>query len=319
MTTRPLLLLCGLAFVGCAAAAPKDGPQTGELVVPTKSPSVGKPPTLTGIAGPTAKVVGDCSFFEERMYLLGIGTADGVPASLYRFDPVSLTSTRIGPLVDCPLVDRKNGTWPMAMSVDTQGEGWVVFGDDSGHKAQLITFDLTTGACDTAAPFKLDRADGGVVSVALGAVPNALQSDETNLMFVAGTFGSWTTPQLSTVDLATFLERPISPLLSFAPTALAGMEGSKLMGFAGGRIAEIDLVTGAPKTKPTSIGIPDVGTAMASWGGDLWLFQASTRASTPSTDLYQASAETGATTLDTSLDTWIVGAGVFVCGPPTVH
>jgi len=318
MHTRPLFLLLALAHVACAAAAPKDGSQAGDLEGPVKIPGVGSRPSSDGGLGTRIDepaLTGDCSIYDERLYYLGIGAEEGSYAYLYRFDPVSLLSTPIGPLVDCPLVDRKGGTWPMAMTVDAEGEGWVLFAENSARKARLLTFDLTTGECDSTNTATLFGMDGGTLSVTMSPLHKVVQDDK-NTMYLAGVFGNSKVPRLATIDLVDFQQYGVAPLGPFVPTTLAGTDEGQIMGLRGNRLGEIDLAKGLLKYVD-SLDLPsDPKTVMGYWGGDLWLFQPDHTDSKPLSHVYQASAETGETTLESSVETWVVGAGTVTCVPP---
>jgi hypothetical protein len=255
-------------------------------------------PVVTGGGG------GDgCSDAAKLVYVID---QDGMLSS---FAPDTLTFRDIG-RVSCA----DSGT-PFSMSVDRKGVAWVVY--STGNMFNVSTSDA---ACT---PIARTAGDQGFTTFGMGFVaPGGDASADT--LFIAGM------PPLSlSLDFKTYLGKitpgtlattRVGPLDDAVPE-LSGTGDGKLWAYYAGStppaVAQLDLGDGRTLENHalTSIDASSARAyAFAFWGGDFWLFFASS--TDASTTVWQVDGKSFAQkAVLPNTGRLIVGAGVSTCAP----
>ncbi len=249
-----------------------------------------------------------CSDAAKKIYLF----TDS--AQLYSFDPPSKTIKLVGQL-QCPAGFLAT---PNSMAVDRSATAWVNYSDGSVFKV-----DTATAACTptTYAPNPFGWSQMGMGFSSEAGNPTAER------LFVASTSGgglaSITMPGLALQTIANF-----SGSLSGLSPELTGTGDGRLYGFfvsTGNQdavVARIDKATAATSEEAPQSGINNVGAwAFSFWGGDFYLYTATTGSTSIVTRYHPADATSPASTstymsvaqLPNGIR--IVGAGVSTCAP----
>jgi hypothetical protein len=245
-----------------------------------------------------------CSEASQYVYVV-----DDV-ATLYRFDPPSLTFTSIG-ILNCPAAFLET---PFSMAVDRNANAWVVYTDGT-----LYQVDTTTANC-TATSFAPGQS--GFVTFGMGFSTAGVGSTQDGLYVSDSAYGGSTaTKGLATIDTGSLALLPIGLYDQLSARAeLTGTGDGRLYGAFEGTpyiVAEIDKTNASIKSQAPQTAIQYApGTsnfAFAFWGGSFWLFVGPGF----STDVFQYDPAAGTTLLKTSVGFAIVGAGVSTCAPLT--
>ena len=302
---RPLSLLlvaaalssgaCAAGSAGSTSGAGGGGATSGEGGSGTGTGTTGAggaEPMIdaggTGGGGPG----GGCSVAATRVYLLAKGQ------ELHSFDPATLALSKVGALA-CP---GSGAATPFSMSVDRSGKAWVLYND-----GQLFNVDTETAACQKTA---FVSGQGGFTKFGMGFVSDAVGGDAESL-YVANADG------IAKLDTTTLSIAPIGAFGFAAMAELTGTADARLFGFFYGfppYIAQIDNATSKPLAE-APLDTIDAGTgfAFAFWGGDFWIFTAT---SDSDSQIHRYAPATQATTqVKASVGFKVVGAGVSTCAP----
>lgn len=284
----------------------------------------------------TGGPVVECGEPEDNpIYVLTRGLENGMPDSIYGFDPESLT---FSPVLDVVCPD--TGDWGVSsMAIDRQGRAWIEWGavhegPEDPHYKRLDTLDLATGDCQP------DQ----------GALPTTEHwGTPLGMAFVSASEGS-AAEELFFVDTGTWLHgigtaAPYGQYYAFQTGQGTEFSGVELTGTGEGRLfnlimnwsfewdhpctaddpcypmvhlGEVDKTDGSAisnveLTEVEAIGISPGGFAFAHWGGHFWIFLSIDYGATR---VYDHDPATGTTVvaLDDGPD-GVVGAGVSTCAP----
>lgn len=255
----------------------------------------------------------DCAEENKLVYLLSR------EFELHRFDPRTLTTTRIGP-IQCPVLSA-----PQSMAVDRSGRAWVLYDDGS-----LFHVSTTTAECT---PTQFAPNQEGVrifgmafVSDAEGSTSETLfLNDNSSPANLGNVFGiELMNKGLARIDASTLKLSVIGPYDQplAAVAEMTGTGDGRLYGYFAAppgasatppTLAQID--KGSAKILWQQPGPPGgpAALAIAFWGGDFWLFTSD--GNVPS------KVERFATTLgqwqlaSPNIGFIAVGAGVSTCAP----
>jgi hypothetical protein len=225
--------------------------------------------------------------------------------TLSRFDPPTLTFTKIGTL-DCP----NSFASPFSMAVDRNAQAWVVFTDGS-----LARVDTKTAKCT---PTSFVPGQSGFTTFGMGFSSNSPGSADETLFVSESSFGG-STLGLARIDVQTLKLTPVGQYDKLnARAEMTGTGDARLFAAFEGTpyiVAEIHKSDAKvlSQAKQDAISYPGGGSnfAFAFWGGDFWLFVGPGT----STDVFQYKPMTGVTTKVSSTTAEIVGAGVSTCAP----
>ncbi len=203
---------------------------------------------------------------------------------------------------------------PFSMAVDRKGVAYVEFTDD-----RLYRVSTATGACIGTA-FQPDQQGFG--RFGMGFATNSVGPTET--LFIAGTTDMNTpiSPGLARVDVNTFNLSKVGQFIpNIAQSELTGTGDGRLFAFykkgnnmgPPSYIGEID-TSNAHVIAETAFPTVDQGSgwAFAFWGGDFYMFTASSGAGS---DVTRWRPSDNSVSVITSLPSVIVGAGVSTCAP----
>jgi hypothetical protein len=222
----------------------------------------------------------DCADQDSTVYVIATSNV------LYGFDPRSLVFTTVGTL-SCSIT-------PMSLAVDRHGTGWVL--SDEG---QLYRVDVATAACQKTSYVPGQKSFFKFGMSFVSNEPGGLE--ET--LYIGGD------GILGTIDTESLQVSVVGPW-SLEASELTGNADAKLFAFSAPdrhSVVDIDKETGAAvRTTPQ----PTLGAyntfAMASWGGDLWLF-------TDSRVHRDRPIDQKTLLASTDIGFSIVGAGVSTC------
>jgi hypothetical protein len=235
-----------------------------------------------------------CSEEAKKVYVLDKAQA------LYRFDPATLAFGKVGPLA-CPATD---GATTFSMAVDRSGTAWVLYNDGN-----LFQVDTKTAACKATSYAPNQQ---GYKKFGMGFATDA-PGGTAETLFLANEFG------LAKLDRTTLAVTPLGQFGFSAAAELTGTSDAKLFGFFFGfppYLSEIDKGNSSLKGE-TPLDAIDAGTgfAFAFWGGDFWVFAATSDANSR---VYRYSPQAGTTKVVVAATGFkIVGAGVSTCAPLT--
>jgi hypothetical protein len=222
-----------------------------------------------------------------------------------RFDPSTLTFTKIGPL-NCP-----SDSSPFSMAVDQNAVAWVVYQDGNLYKV-----DTGTGRCE-ATNFQANQP--GFAEFGMGFVFDPSTGIDT--LYIAGNddLGNpWS--NLGTLSFPSLEVTPIG-LITAGNAELTGTGDGSLWAFVPSGetpdgqavLARLDPTSGATLESyfyPSLSSVPSSGWTVKFWGGSFWIFLDQSvyevARATPQSIRY-VMAYTGSGN--------IVGAGVSTCAP----
>ena len=244
-------------------------------------------------AFPDVPIVGDCPDAGDTLvYVLGSHS------ELYSFDPPTLAFKSIGTIA-CP----NTKSTPNSMAVTRTGIAFAGFLD-----GQLYEVSTANAACKatTYVPSQL-----GWVTFGMGYA-GAADGGET--LFVAGN-GTIFAKGLGRIDTQTFTLDFIAQFQHVYNCELSGTGDGRLFGFCpfstGSYLMEFDPATAnVLSSHQLSVGGASAF-AFAFWGGDFWIFTASSGPSTVTKYDPITQSETPVATAPLA----IVGAGVSTCAP----
>lgn len=241
----------------------------------------------------------ECADRNKQIYVLSANDK-----SIYRFNPIELTFTRLGR----PNCGARSGMYSMA--VDRRGFAWIEYGEGRVFKVNLEDMSCTDSG------FRRDASEFGLFGMGFakndGDTSTGVNAGET--LWVIGA-------ALARLDTTT-LELSLVGKGGLGRAELSGTGTGALWAFlsTGGRVALLDKTTGEPQ-KIFQTGIGNLSSwAFAAWGGDLWLFSTPVRDYNPwdivtSTVTKYSPATDETTTLMENVGLDIVGAGVSTCAP----
>ncbi|AKV04596.1 hypothetical protein AKJ09_11259 [Labilithrix luteola] len=276
-----LTAIAGLESLHCAPSrstfeAPQDAGEPAMVIVEEAGVDAALPET-------------DCAEENKLIYVLSSGDK-----ALHRFDPMSLSFTRIGTIA-CPTTADT-----FSMAVDRKGIAWVEFTD-----GRIYNVDTKDAHC-TETPFRGHQP--GFSSFGMGFAKDdagdAGASSET--LFIEG-------EGLARIDTKTYELTLIGPA-ALGLAELTGTGNGLLYAFSvnSGRLVRLDKTTGAAlQNYRTSAVDPNGAWAFAHWGGDFWLF---TGHMTSAVTRYSPATDTSTVVVDDT-GMLIVGAGSSTCAP----
>jgi hypothetical protein len=257
-----------------------------------------------------------CSREAELMYVVGFGAMGSM---LYTFDPPSLTFTPVGPLAGCPPgIFSQGGPYPVAMALDRNAVASVLYYDGGQQIVtdRLYRVDTSTVTC-TDTGMDLGHPSGPFTGAGLAFLPDPAdpQQDVLHASLQYG-MAPGTVSEIGRVDLAALSITPLGT--TEATVKITGTGDGRLYGFGALSIYEYEPATIAELSQQ-SVSLPVQsfpGNAFAFWGGDLWIFEAtSSNPDTASTTAFLVDQTTGMTTAEATVDLYVTGAGISTCAP----
>lgn len=299
-----LVVLVGGALVACGSSSSRTRFEAGDAGPSSSSTDAPSSGFVPADAGPSS---GDgCSDEAKLVYVLSF---DG---DLYSFAPAAKKFTKVGAL-NCELGGAT--LIPISMAVDRNAVAWVNMRDAlGGGDGVLFEVDTKTAKCK---PSGIAAAFGG-----MGFSINAGSTAEDTLFVVAhdvppGGRG------IARVDFAKQKVVPIAVLPELDDLELTGTGDGRLFGFLMSSplaIAQVDKSTAAYSKRVQLAGVEKPTPplyAFSFWGGDFYVYTATTLAPQQSTNVarYRPSDGSLDTEYMTSIGFHIVGAGVSTCAP----
>ena len=229
----------------------------------------------------------ECSGATTNVYVMARN-----PDAIHRFDPVTLTFTRVG-ILDCPASEA------FSMAVDRRGRAWILF--NSGKMFHVRLDDLR---CQEVV---LQNRGPELSVFGMGFAKN--DSGEGETLFVSAN------SKLSKIDPSTLVVSEIGPSLGNV-AELTGTGDNQLYGFTpyNGVVAHLDKTTGKTLEIHRTSAVSARNWAFAQWGGDFWIFTRDLTSSTSSVTRYSPETkESSVVVPDAGIR--IVGAGVSTCAP----
>jgi hypothetical protein len=321
---RTAVLAVALASCGCTAEIAKDRGKSGDLTSPPGPAGNGHMTPGIGV-NPPVPLFGDCSYEQELMFVLGTESNTPGPATLYSFDPPTMTAKKIAALSGCPEVDADRHNWPMAMSIDVEGTAWVLFvyghGLPGKSFAEIYQVDTTTGDC-TDAKVSFKGPSDSWIEGGLGFIGPAYGTDKDRL-FLGGVFTELNAPPgLLSLDPRTLTLATVGPFggapAGFWPSRVTGTGDGRLYAFSGAQWAEIDPTSGKLKTALNDLKLPSdhfPGSAIAYWGEDFWIFEGDGLPGDSSSTIYRHELATKLTSEEGTFPSYVTAAGVTTCAP----
>jgi len=236
----------------------------------------------------------DCVDTSDLVYVLSRDDA-----SLYLFDPSSLTFSSLGRLA-CG-----TSASPGSMAVARDGTAYIRYSDET-----VYAVDIATGACARTAYSDRVTAFG---SFGMGYATDSAETWRDQL-YVANS------EQLGRLDTNSWSLTTIGRLPSQAE--LTGNAEGQLWAFlpleSPAVLAQYDTTSGAQLTSVRLPNFPDAGDidtfAFATWGGDAWLF-VRVYGMGSSTDVYQVTPDGTMIRVLDDVGFDVVGAGASTCAP----
>jgi hypothetical protein len=269
-------------------------------VAPDAGPDA--PPDVVD-APPDAPPIDECADAGITfIYLIGLDN------NLYRFDPPTLTTTRLGP-IHCP-----GGSSPNSMAVDRAGIAYVNFQDGNLFRVSTLTL-----SCQ---PTGFKSGQNGF-SPTYGMAFSADVSDPGEKLFVASIAPS---QRLATIDTTTFKLSLVGMFdHAIGDSELTGTGSGELYAFGvnnnpGIYLARLDKATAKVLNQSqltlASGNAPISAWAFAYWSGDFYFFT-STNNVISSVSLYKPGSPLNLPlpVVTQITQTAIVGAGVSTCAP----
>jgi hypothetical protein len=225
--------------------------------------------------------------------------------TLSRFDPATLTFTKIGPL-NCP-----SDSSPFSMAVDQNAVAWVVYMDGN-----LFKVDTGTGRCE-ATSFQANQPDFAYFGMGFVFDP----STGIDTLYIAGINNlDATQSELATLSFPSLVVTPIG-LITAGNAELTGTGDGSLWGFVPSTgspdgqpvLARLDPTSGATLESyfyPSLSSVPSSGWTVKFWGGSFWIFLDKSVYEVP-----RATPQTIRYVMAYTGDGNIVGAGVSTCAP----
>lgn len=258
-----------------------DAGQAGQFVAP---PDAADADADADAADPIPK---ECAGENTQLYVVS-----PYPDALYRFDPATLTFTRIGYL-DCL------HTGVFSMAVDRRGVAWVLF-----STGQMANVRLDNLHC-TDVPL-IDKPED-LNLFGMGFAKDSSATGESLFLHQR---------RLLRVDPTTRKVAPVGQPGGLGGAELTGTGDGQLFAYwpYNGTIAHLDKETGASLKVFRTSAVDANDWAFAQWGGDFWIFtRRDPSASATVTRFSPATGESKVVIEDTGMR--IVGAGSSTCAP----
>lgn len=230
----------------------------------------------------------ECASETTKIYALSMA-----PDALYRFDPESLSLTRLGYL-ECPA---KNVA---SMAIDRYGTAWIVY-----QTGQLMKVRLADLHCEEVV---LRNKPSTVGYFGMGFAKNDSGAGETLFISNNGLF---------TIDTSTLEVGRVGPMALPGIAELTGTGEGKLFAYSNvnGVVAQIDKTTGNSIETYRTSALGSAAYAVAHWGGDFWIFASFGFGASPSSVIRYAPATKTSTTVIADAGAVLVGAGSSTCAP----
>ncbi len=244
---------------------------------------------------------GDCAASARWVYLVDSDR------TLLRFQPDDLSITPIGTL-DCP----SGGATPFSMSVDRNGQAWVL------HQDHNLYFVSTTDASCTASSYTPDQ--DGLELFGMGFVADAEGSSAETLFVAGGRESSIAsgTSTLAFIDKSTLALGTRGTLPGWPE--LTGTGSGELWGFFPDTmppsVRQLDKSSGVTITSHQLAELgstPPSAWAFAFWGGRFYVFYQALL--DPSTNVWRVDPDGTVTQVIANTGLRVVGAGVSTCAP----
>jgi hypothetical protein len=284
----------------------------------------GGSPILTPGNGGDAGANNGCSAASQLVYVLSAQN------DIYSFDPPTKAFTKVTAL-NCPGTSTMQ---PNSMAVDRDGNAWVNYVDALlGTSGAIFKVNIASGTC-AATNIKLTS---GWYQLGMG-YSTASATDPTDTLYVAATNGASgcqggggnplgggsTSAGLGIIDTDAGTLTPVGPFtgsLAGQSAELTGTGDGRLYGFfvlSPVQVAQINKASGATAAPLTMTGVTcPQAWAFSFWGGDFYLYTASSTTASSSVTHYTIADGGIDTSYVGSVGFTIVGAGVSTCAPTT--
>jgi hypothetical protein len=293
--------LVGLALIACGSSTSRSGFGTDDGGASSSGgSSSGSSGFVASDAGPSN--TDGCSDAAKLVYVLSL------EGDLYSFAPADKKFTKVGPLTCL-----QGGLETISMAVDRNAIAWVNLRDGLSGDT-LYKVDTKDASCT---PSQITGNFGG-----MGFSTNAGSTDQETLFIVS----NGVTPGAAGIDRVDFAAQkvvPIGDLTEQVDLELTGTGDGRLYGFlidSPLAIAQVDkstLVYSNRKTLPT-VQTPQAPMfAFSFWGGDFYVYTATSTSASKTTDVarYRPSDGSVDPSYMTNIGFHIVGAGVSTCAP----
>lgn len=252
--------------------------------------------------------------------------------NLLSFDPNTNTYASIGPIA-CNNAGNALPGWgnggpatPFSMSVDREGNAWVLF-----TSGKIFKVSTTNAACLNEVPITVGA--NGFQLYGMGFVSDDIGSSAEKLfvwggMVAGGGGGNLTNIRLGVLDplSPSMIMQVASPAQVMISPELTGTGGAELFGFfpvANGTsyVAKINKQTGVLGTSGTerwtATGVtgPFVAWAFAQYAGNFYIFASTMNAGSTVNAVYKVDTTNNNTELVLTSSNVVVGAGVSTCVP----
>jgi len=234
-----------LAMLALAAAGIHCSSDRSEFTPPP--PEAGPPAPFTGAleagveaGSPKPAEDAECSGETTKVYVVARS-----PDAIYRFDPTTLTFTRVG-VLDCPTSN------VFSMAIDRRGKAWVLF-----NSGKIFRIGLDDLKCHE---IVLQNRGEEIGLFGMGFATNDSGAGET--LFIS------TDSKLSKIDPGTLVVTEIGPSLA-GRAELTGTGAHELFGFTpyNGVVARLDKDTGKALEIHRTSAVGTGSWAFAQWGG----------------------------------------------------
>lgn len=303
-----VLGLVGMALAACVSSGSRSAFDTASEGSDGGADASGQGASsgFVGTDGGPAPITDGCSDQAKLVYVLSL------EGDLYSFAPADKKFTKVGPL-NCTLGGQTYV--PVSMAVDREAVAWVNMRDPLGFEPDtLFKVDTKTAACT---PSPISGMMGG-----MGFSMNAGSTDQETL-YVVGPGTTPGKPGINRVDFAQQKLVPIADLTQLVDLELTGTGDGRLFGFLIDTplaISQIDKTTLALSNRVDLPTVPKPKAPMFAfsfWGGDFYVYTATSDSSSSTTNVtrYRPSDGSIDTAYMTSIGFHIVGAGVSTCAP----